>query len=164
MSDFIQALDEMHGRTKYLYADEMAPEIEYWILENMPFLFMRLALGKQDRDNALEQVYNRLLIGDEYKTFGLGYRGRMRMAQWQYKDMVKRAGAQVLESACHAYGINRETVINAIFSNDWKSLDELIRYYMLYNASSAAIDSIIAGGTEAAKHMIHEQKKGEETK
>lgn len=146
MTDFMQALDEMRGRTKYDYLEWMAPEVEAWIVEKLPFTAEGLSIGIMDKFDAYELVYGRLILGDEYKYFGLGYRGRLSLAQWQYKDMVRRAGGETLETASEALGIARSTIINAIFSNDWKSLDELIRYHFLGKAVMMAVDSLAEGG------------------
>lgn len=146
MGDFIAALDEMRGRTTYNYVNEMVPEVEAWIMKNVPFLAAGLGLGLVDQHDGYEQVYGRLSMTDDYKRFGLGYRGRSALAQWQYKDMVRRAGSELLEEACKAFGIERGTVIHAIFTNDWKSLDELIRYHALDVAVALAVNNIAAEG------------------
>ena len=146
MADFLTELEEARGRLKYDYIHEMAPEIEAWIIKKMPFLAAGLGIGIADRYDAYETVYGRLMMTDDYKTFGLGYRGRLALAQWQYKDMVKRSGPESLIQACDTLGVKFETIIHAMFTNDWKSIDEVLRYHYLGKAVMMAVDSIADKG------------------
>ena len=158
MDKALAILDGMEPLTGgYNYRDSMAKDIEKLMRENWPGkvklltggawkLSVKGNYGKASRDDFRDMVFSRLQTSGAYKWLGLG--SEIRLMQWQYKSFVKRAGAQVLEAACAEFKISRSAVIDAMFSNDWQSLDELIRYHFLGAAVEAAIDSIQVKGVK----------------
>ena len=150
MDKALLTLDRMEPVTgRYDYKGEMAQDVERLIFENWPCRAHGLQAGlrsKQFRDDFHDLIFSRLQACGSYRWLGLG--SETRLMQWQYKSFVKRAGAAVLEQACMAFSIDRSTVINALFSNDWQSLDEVIRYYFLDAAINAALDNIQLKGVK----------------
>lgn len=130
----------------YDYRKTMARDVKQLIFETWPARahLLQGRRSKDFRDDFRDIVFSHLQACGAYAWLGIGKESPL--MQWQYKSFVKRAGAAVLEKACQSYGISRQVVINAIFSNDWRTLDSLIRWYFLGDAVELAIDEIQMGG------------------
>lgn len=143
MNDFIGMIEEMRSRTEYDYTAEMAKDVQSWVREKMPLLVVAVEQGNTPVGDAYEEVFHRLAYGDEWRQLGQKkYGKRQPPAQWQCKDMVRRAGAEQIEMACENNGIDRRTILTAIMQGDWKSIDDLIRYDHLAQAVMMALDNI----------------------
>ena len=143
MNDFIGMMEEMRSRTEYDYTAEMAKDVQGWVREKMPLLTAAVEQGNTPVGDAYEKVFHRLAYGDEWRQLGQRkYGKRQPPAQWQCKDMVRRAGAEQIEMACENNGIDRRTILTAIMQGDWKSIDDLIRYDHLSQAVMMALDNI----------------------
>lgn len=149
MDKALAIMDRMEPGSGYEYKTAMARDVEKLVRENWPGRSAFLAKGtirKSWRDDFRDLIFSHLQACGAYRWLGLG--SEFQLMQWQYKSFVKRAGAAVLEQACMAFSIDRSTVINAIFSNDWQSLDEIIRYYFLDAAVDIALDDIQLKGAK----------------
>lgn len=143
MLDYIEELELMRGRIGYDYAAEMARDLVKWMERNIPCAVNFLKMKHGNKGAIYEDILNHFQNSDDWRRLGINSRFALR--PWQYKDMVKRAGSRALEQACENNGISRETVLNAIFADDWQRLDELIRYDQLSKAAGLAIETIWSG-------------------
>ena len=145
-------LDSMGTDGEYDYIDSMTADVKALILETWPArakllkgaawrLRSKENYRQTSRDDFRDMIYSRLQASGAYRWIGTGA-GERPLAQWQYKSFVKRAGATVLEKASEAFDISRGALIGAIFSDDWRTLDELIRYHNLGEAVERALDEI----------------------
>ena len=147
--DFIEEMELMRGKINYNYSREMAKDFVRWMWNNAPVTAKALENKSCDKGTIYENAYSRFACSDDWKYLGL--KARYPLRQWQYKDMVKRAGPAILEQACENSGVSRGLILNAIFADDWQRLDELIRYDQLSKAIGTALDEIWNGGKKKCR-------------